>query len=242
MTEYDTMGEFHDLFMDEPWERLRPVLATTFGALGPSARLLDLGAGTGVGTRTLARVTGARITAVEPSRTMRTALTMRVADDPDLTARVTVVDGRVPDVLDTVSAPLDGFVCAHMLGHLRPADRQATFTRLAALLTPAAAGVVTVSPEETGGDQMNHEAVEESRQIGDYSYVARYLPSPDGRTHVSEYEVLDGDRVVRRERISGPWQPLTAAALLEEMQPAGLTLDTQSPGVAVVRRARGIHS
>jgi SAM-dependent methyltransferase len=242
VNEYDAMGEFHDLFMDEPWQRLRPVLATTFGGLGPTARVLDLGAGTGVGTRLLARVTAARITAVEPSRTMRTALTMRVADDPYLTARVTVVDGRAPDVFDSLAGPVDGFVCAHMLGHLMPAARQATFVRLAASLTPAAAGVVTLSPEETGDDQVDPEAVEESRQIGDHRYVARYPPSPDGRTHVSEYEVRDGDRVVRRERVSGPWQPLTASALREELAAAGLTLEPHGSGAAVLRRAGGLHS
>ncbi|HNR00857.1 MAG TPA: class I SAM-dependent methyltransferase, partial [Trueperaceae bacterium] len=86
---YDRLGEFHDLFVDEARLRLRPAFESAFGRLEPSAVVLDLGAGTGLGVRHLARATRARIVAVEPSVTMRAVLLARVADDPALASRVT---------------------------------------------------------------------------------------------------------------------------------------------------------
>jgi methylase of polypeptide subunit release factors len=74
---YEGMGEFHDLFMDDAWARLRPVLTEAFAHLDESATVLDLGAGTGLGTRALAASTPARIVAVEPPLTMRAVLTAR---------------------------------------------------------------------------------------------------------------------------------------------------------------------
>jgi SAM-dependent methyltransferase len=228
---YQDLGEFHDLFMSAPWERLRPALRTAFSSLDPGATILDLGAGTGMGTRTLAAVTRARIVAIEPSRTMRAVLTARVADDADLTHRVTVRAGLLPDALDEVRWPVAGFVCAHMLGHLPDSARAATFARLRTLLAPGAVGLVTVEPdirEAAAG------ALTQERQIGDLRYVARYLPSPDGNRYVSEYEVRDGERVLRQERFAGSWEPLTLDQLRYELAQAGLSARPHGDGTARV--------
>jgi hypothetical protein len=99
---YDDLAEFHDLFMKEPWEALRPAVREVVGGLGPDDVVVDLGAGTGMGTRVIAAETAANLVAVEPSRMMRTALMARVAGDQALAERVTVVAGLVtftPDVL-----------------------------------------------------------------------------------------------------------------------------------------------
>jgi len=42
---YDELGEFHDLFMTEPWNGLRPLVAAAFGGLGPDAVVVEVGAG-----------------------------------------------------------------------------------------------------------------------------------------------------------------------------------------------------
>ncbi|GAB3173361.1 hypothetical protein GCM10027059_44230 [Myceligenerans halotolerans] len=107
--------------------QLRPVLEAAFGDLGPDATLLDLGAGSGVGTRTLAACTRARIIAVEPSRTMRSVLLARIADDGALGEQVSVMAGAVPRALEELPGEVAGFVCAHMLGHLTAAQRTETF-------------------------------------------------------------------------------------------------------------------
>lgn len=228
---YQDLGEFHDLFMSAPWDRLRPSLRAAFGALDPGATVLDLGAGTGMGTRTLAAVTRARIVAIEPSRTMRAVLTARVADDADLSHRVTVRAGLLPDALDEVRWPVAGFLCAHMLGHLPATARAATFARLRTLLAPGAVGLVTVEPEAR---EPLTAAIAEERQIGDLRYVARYLPSPDERRFVSEYEVLDGERVLRQERFAGSWESLTFDGLQNELAEAGLSARPHGGGAALV--------
>lgn len=229
---YEAMGEFHDLFMEEPWARLRPVLVDAFSGLSPSELVVDLGAGTGIGTRLLAGCTAARIVAVEPSLTMRAVLTARIADDPAMAGRVSIVAGSAPAALDEIRGPVAAFVCAHVLGHVPGAVRAAIFQRLAGLLGPDGRGIVTVDPE--GGPQ-EAELVQE-RRIGDHRYVARYLPSSDPSGYASEYAVLDGDRVLRQERFVGTWEPLPLDKLTAELASAGLTAQEIAPGVALILR------
>lgn len=130
--------------------------------------MLDLGAGTGLGVRQLAHATQARIVAVESSLTMRAVLLARVADDPTLRSRVTVLAASVPDVFDQVLDPVAGFVCAHMLGHLCPTTRTRTFAALANRLTNGGVGVVTVSATA----EPPSKPVVEKLRIGEHWYWA----------------------------------------------------------------------
>ncbi|MFE6647391.1 hypothetical protein ACFVJS_12565 [Nocardioides sp. NPDC057772] len=75
---YDNLAEFHDLFMKEPWERLRQSVREVVGGLTADAVVLELGAGTGMGTQVIAAETAATVVSIEPSRMMRTALMTRV--------------------------------------------------------------------------------------------------------------------------------------------------------------------
>lgn len=229
---YDGMGEFHDLFMNSAWARLEPLLREAFASLTGSATVLDVGAGTGLGTRMLARCTPARIVAVEPSRTMRAVLTARVADDADLSRRVGIVADRVPGGLSRVRAPLAGFVCAHVLGHLTEADRRATFRRIAELLHPDGIGVVTTA---AAGSDPAAVVVEEDRRIGELTYVARYRPPDDDGVSVAEYEVRDGASVLRREVYTSTWRTPTDEQLRAELADAGLHLELRGNRTAVVR-------
>lgn len=230
--DYEGMGEFHDLFVADAWTRLRPVLAEAFSALDDTATVLDVGAGTGVGTLVLAGCTAARIVAVEPSRTMRAVLTARVADDPDLCGRVSIVADRVPGALAALQAPVAGFVCAHVLGHLTESDRRATFARIAAVMHPDGVGVVTTKGTATGTLDAVHE---ESRRIGDLTYVARHLRPQDLGTSVTEYDVLRNGRVIRRERFTAAWEPPSDEQLRAELTGAGLGLEVLGRGTGLVR-------
>lgn len=232
---YWGMGEFHDLFMDGAWERVRPVLFEAFGGLGSDAVVLDLGAGSGIGTRVLAQSTAAQVIAVEPSLMMRAVLTARVADDPVLAERVTVVADAAPEVLDRIARPLAGFVCAHVLGHLSTVDRVATWTGLARHLDVDARGVVVVDADESEYHAVDPVVVE--RRIGEHRYEARHIPAGDG-SYVSEYTVLDGDRVVRHERFAGSWRSITLRRLDDELVEHGLSVEARGAGVGLVRRAR----
>lgn len=232
---YDRLGEFHDLFVAAARRRLRPALAAAFGGLRPDAVVLDLGAGTGLGVRQLALATRARVVAVEPSLTMRAVLLARLADDPELTSRVTVVAGSVPDAFDELPDDVAGFVCAHMLGHVSPAARAQTFAALAERLADGGVGVVTVNATA----EPRSETVVEERRIGEHRYIARYLPAgADGRPS-SEYEVRDADgRLLRAERFPGHWTPLTAEGLRAELAPAGWHVAAHDQAATVLMLSR----
>lgn len=239
---YAEAGEFHDLFMPEPWERLVPALKSAFGDLGPEATLLDIGAGSGVGTVRLARSTRARIVAVEPSLTMRTALLARIVDDEDLSTRVSVLAGSVPAILAEIDGPIGGFVCAHMLGHLSMDDRRATFASLAAMLTPGGRGLITL-PRDTGPvapvEAQNPAPLVEEQWIGRHRYTATHLlPAAHTAPATTIYRVSDGDRTLRSLTSRSSWSMPPLPQLEEELHEAGLKLtlpedsdDTTSVGI-----------
>lgn len=230
---YAELGELHDLFMPDVWDPLVGTLATTFGDLGPDTTILDLGAGSGVGTVRLADATQAQILAVEPSLTMRSVLLARIADDHELSERVSVYAGAAPAILDEIDEPLDGFLCAHMLGHLSADERRDTFERLAALLRPDGVGLVTVPRQGAAGTDV----VVEERRIGRHRYVARHLPENGDGGPVSDYSVLDGDRLIRSESFTSSWAMPSQDELRAELRAAGLLLDSTSGGLTAVRVA-----
>src|SRR5690606_36780672 len=144
--------------------------------------------------------------------------------------------GWVPEVLEEVSAPVAGFVCSHMLGHLTAGDQLATFRRLSELLIPGAACVITL-PRPPASDTA--ELVEEHARVGRHQYVARHLPSADGRTATSEYLELDGDRVVRRQTFRPTWDPPTLDQLGDELDRVGLRLAESGAVVGLITRRPG---
>lgn len=233
---YDALGEFHDLFMDDPARRLRPAYEAAFAGLDPETVILDIGAGTGLGTRVLADATRAQIIAVEPSRTMRTVLTARIADDPTLTERVTVLADPVPGGFEQMPDSAAGFVCAHMLGHLTLAERAALFAGLAGLLSSDGVGIVTVDQDRAAPV----EPVEQVRRIGTHRYVARYVPSSDPGGYLNVYEVRDAaGRIVRQEQFTGSWESITTDDLICELDSHGWAVEQHRPGVVFLRRPGG---
>lgn len=77
--QYQLASEHFDLLIVDTWCALRPTLANVDPAAGP---ILDIGASTGIGTRTIAElVPAADIVAVEPSPSLRAGLFSRLADD-----------------------------------------------------------------------------------------------------------------------------------------------------------------
>ncbi|WP_454295271.1 class I SAM-dependent methyltransferase [Salana multivorans] len=233
--EYQELAELHDLFMPDVWDALVPTLEATFAHLGPDAVVVDLGAGSGVGTVRLGRITRAQVLAIEPALTMRSILLARMADDDDLAARVSIVAGAAPAVLEQIQGPIDGFVCAHMLGHLSATDRRATFSRLAGLLSDEGTGLLTLPREETPGEAF--QPVEEERRIGRHRYVARHWVPEGSDSAVSEYRVLDGEHTVRSLRFSSSWSLPSRAELVDELRETGLELAREDGRLGLVRRA-----
>lgn len=90
--QYGVAAEYLELLMLPAWRELRSALVAVLHDVDPAAGpVLDLGAGTGLGTKViLDTVPGARVLAVEPSPGLRAVLLARLAHDPDRARRVTV--------------------------------------------------------------------------------------------------------------------------------------------------------
>ncbi|MGL4178097.1 MAG: class I SAM-dependent methyltransferase [Dermatophilaceae bacterium] len=232
---YAELGEFHDLFMVQPWERLRPHVRQVLGGLPASAVVIELGAGSGMGTRVLASESAASVVALEPSLVMRSVLLARVADSPDLSERVTVHAGSVPGDLGLLPERVDAAVCTHVLGHLTAEERRMTFAWLAAHLTPAGAVLVTTQdPVEPVASAQS--PLVEARRIGTLDYSVAYEEPPGSDGFQSRYVVRSGTTVVRDVVIEGSWEPLSVHDLRRELSGTDLDIEALAPGVAVLRR------
>ncbi|WP_116950987.1 hypothetical protein [Jiangella endophytica] len=144
---------------------------------------------------------------------------------------VEVVAGAAPADLGLLPERVDGFVCAHVLGHLGRADRRGLFAWLGSRLCAGGAGLVTTQRPETGRAE-----VVETRRLGDYEYRAHHLAAGARHEYTSLYEVRQGDRLVRSYRFTGDWRVLTAQDIAADL-PATLALEPAGDGVALVRRA-----
>lgn len=218
--EYHASGEFLDLFSRGAWEALRePVLAALAGAAPDAGPVVDLGAGSGLGTRLIAdAVPGAHIVAVEPSAMQRAALFARIDDLHD---RVTVVAAGAEDVAlpDRVGA----VVAVNMIGHLDPDSRRALWRRVADRLAPGAPLVVSLQPPVEPVEIPEMEFV--TVRVGGNAYVgsgAAQPAGPDSVTWRMRYRVLDGSgRLVRETTAEYRWYVLSPAALVAELSAVG---------------------
>lgn len=236
-TTYEPMGEFHDLFMDEPWSRLGSAVEQAFADLGPDDVVVDLGAGTGLGTMELLDRTRARVWSIEPSHTMRAVLLHRIAAAPGAAERASVVAGAVPAALDLLPDRVSGLLVTHVLGHLTAQERGALWTWVAAHLADHGRALVTWQREpDPGEDEGDEDEVVEERAIGSHTY--RAVHSGTGEEFASRYEVVDGEgRVLRSVEASGTWRTVTRAMLEDEATTAGLRCqDTETAGVSLLRR------
>lgn len=237
---YDELGELHDLFMTDAWERLRPLVSGVFGALGVGRTVVEIGAGTGVGTAVLADVCAAQVWALEPNRVMRAALTQRVAADPGLAPRVTVVAGSAPVDLGLLPAQIDGLLCAHVLGHLDVEARRELWSWLEDVLDHDGAVVLTVAlpaPEEGPPEDISDEFVERGR-LGRYDYRAVHLSADDGERSRTRYEVWHGPELVRESTVEVTWRTVGLDEIEAELHGTGLTCERIAPGVVRVMPGR----
>ncbi len=230
---YGAMAEFHDLFMVEPWARLAPRLGELFGALPRDATIVDLGAGSGMGTRALGRATRAEIVALEPDLVMRSVLLARIADLPGFAERTTVCAGTIPHDLDELPAEIDGFLAMHLLGHLSAACRRTLFAWLGDHLRPGGTGLVTIAKQGRAGES----EIVESRRIGCHEYRAIHRAAAAPATYSTRYEVWDGSLLLRSADFAGRWSRVTLADLRDDLRGTGLRAHELEPGlVRIVSR------
>ncbi|MFV2102321.1 class I SAM-dependent methyltransferase [Micromonospora sp. LOL_024] len=221
--EYRISGEYLHLLSEPAWQALRtPVAEALRGAVG-DAILLDVGAGSGLGTEVLAAaVPDGDLIAVEPSPVLRAVLLARLAARAVLRQRITVVAADALGV--DLPARLGGVLAMNMIGHLDPDGRRAFLRRVAGSLVPDAPLVLNLQPpaEPTAVPFSVFATV----RVGRYTYEGGGAAEPSGPDSVTwrmRYRVLDVDgAALREDHADYHWHVIPAKVLLAELAEAGL--------------------
>lgn len=143
--EYGVTAEFHDVLTAEHTAMISPSLPALLTDVDTAAgSFVGLGAGTGLVTKTIARILpDARVVAVEPAAAMRAGLVARLAG-AGLLERVTV---RAASALDAVLPDhIGGLTALAMLGHLDAGSRAELWRQLADRLASTAPAAVQALP------------------------------------------------------------------------------------------------
>ncbi|RLK23868.1 methyltransferase family protein [Micromonospora sp. M71_S20] len=224
--EYAISGEYLHLLSEPAWDGLRaPVTEALHGAVGDGT-LLDVGAGTGLGTEVLAAATPeADVVAVEPSPVLRAVLLSRMTARPDLRQRVTVV---AADALGAVlPARLGAVLAMNMIGHLDPDGRRTFLRRVAERLAPGAPLVLNLQPPAE--PKPVPFSVFGAVPVGRHTYEGGGSAEPSGPDTVTwrmRYRVLDADGTpLREDHAAYRWHVTPARGLIAELTEAGLTAE-----------------
>jgi hypothetical protein len=218
---YAAAAEHFDLITKPVWADISPALSTALKQAGEDP-VLDIGAGTGLGLATIASaLPDHEIIAVEPSPTLRIGLFTRLADNPALAERVTVLPATVEEAV--LPPRLGAAVGINMLGHLNPAARTALWSCLAVRLSPGAPAVFTLQPPSR--PEHIPETPFGETTVGRLRYSASGAANPAGEEQVTwrvTYRVHDGDTLVSERTMDHQWWTLTESRLDGELRRAGL--------------------
>lgn len=221
---YASAAEHFDLITKPAWANIGPTLTAALKEAREGA-VLDIGTGTGLSLTAIANALPRHeIIAIEPSPSLRIGLFTRLADDPALAERVTVLAGTVEEAI--LPTHLGAAVGINMLGHLAPPTRVAMWSRLAARLSPGAPAVFTLQPPS------RPESIPETpfgeATVGRLRYSASGSAEPSGKDQVTwrvTYRVHDGDTLLSEQAIEHQWWTLTENQVEDELRRAGF--DTQ---------------
>lgn len=200
MTDFFSLP-FYDLFHEnghvpEIRRNLPPLLA------GVRRSILEVGAGTGLITTSLADWTPAEIFALEPSPGMRGVLLSRLGSRPELLNRVTVLPC---DALNaSLPEPAEAVVMINVMHALEPDYRRRLWPVLAGSLET---GGLLVFTWRDGGPPKPRPLKElVSRQVGRHTYTAlSEILDTDGEAAYARYihRISEGDKVISEEEITG---------------------------------------
>ena len=126
---YDRMGAVMSLGQDPRWRR------ALVAGMAPSGqqRILDVATGTGMVAAELVRRGAGEVVGLDQSEDMLTAARARLAVEPDLERRVTLVTGEA-ERLPFGDAEFDGLTFTYLLRYVD--DRAATMRELARVVKP----------------------------------------------------------------------------------------------------------
>lgn len=228
--DYAPSAEFYELVADRQVRSSGPALRAALAGLDTSrGPVLEIGAGTGRITQVIAdTLPDATVLAVEPAAPMRAILTSRVAGDPNLRRRVTVVPGTAPDLPlpDRISAA----VVFGVAGHLDEAERTRLWAALGERLGPG--GVIAVELMGVSAPRRMPPTLTLRERVGrqDYEWwVAGEPAGPDLMRFDNTWRVLRDGETVRQVRDSHEWFTLGVDRLAQE---SGLSARRCEPVVA----------
>jgi SAM-dependent methyltransferase len=226
---------FYDLFAEDGHvakirESLPPLLT------GVRRSILEIGAGTGLITTSLAEWTPAEIFALEPSAGMRAILLSRLSSRPELLDRVTVLPCDALSV--ALGEPVEAVVMINVMYALEPDYRKRLWPVLAASLETAGLLVFTWRDGGPPAPRPLKELV--SRQVGRHTYSAwSEILSTGTEAYRARYlhRITEGGQVVSEEEITGyayrpPWNVLE-----RELVTAGFTQAEGAEGLLAWRLA-----
>jgi ubiquinone/menaquinone biosynthesis C-methylase UbiE len=235
--DYDVTAEFYDVMHADRYLRVtRALLDRWLGT--PRAAVIDVGAGTGLGTALLAQRCNTPVHAVEPSRSMRAVLLSRLAGQEELLSRVQVHPCRVQDL--NLHDVADFVLCLNTMGTLGAPDRADSLTSLARAMVRGGRLVIqrppteavefhttlpswSLGPETYGGDV-------DSTALGDDVIEWRFT-----------YRVTNGDAVVRQEHESFRGYVVSPEDFEEELRRAGFAVvGADQHDVVIATRIVGI--
>lgn len=214
---YSYLSQYHELF-SLPYKE--PIQRAVAKAVADCANgVLELGAGTGLITETIADACPGEVFAVEPAAPMRAVLMSRLARRPDLQQRVTVVPW---DAL-TVDLPVkvDAAVLISMLLCFSPEQRRTLWQVCAKSLVPGGL-LLQDRPEPSTNEAIPPGAG--SIQVGRARYDIEYAGTPvaDGVLRLTwTYRATIGERSGPQEQEVLDAYPVTEAQVEAELAEAG---------------------
>lgn len=232
MTDFISLP-FYDLLQENGHvpvirEKLPPVLA------GVHRSILEIGAGTGLITTSLAEWTPAEIFALEPSAAMRGVLLSRLSARQELLARVTVLPYDALSV--ELDEPVQAMVMINVMYALEPGYRRRLWPVLADHLEP---GGLLVFTWRDGGPPAPRPMKElESRQVGRHTYTvfSEILESTEEAFKARYlYRIRQENKVISEEEITGYGYRPTRETIHAELAGAGFTRTDAPEGLLAWR-------
>jgi SAM-dependent methyltransferase len=231
---YSLAVPFYDLWHEDGHvplvrELLPPLLK------GVERSVMEIGAGTGLITRVIARATAAEIYAVEPSLGMRSVLVNRLAEDPELLRRVTVLPCGALDV--DVDEPVEAIVMISVLQSFDAAQRAELWRVLARQLEPG--GLLLVNWRDRSAPVPGRLEVMGSYRVGRHTYeVAGQVLDVAGESVTSRflYRVRQHGVAISEDEVVTTSHWPSGERLAAELGAAGFARDGAPEGMEVWRK------
>ncbi len=236
---YGVNAEFYDAAGAARLEAIAGVVRRWASQVPTGSPIADLGAGTGSLTAIVARAAaGSDVYAVEPSRAMRAVLAGRLADDEDLSRRVSVIAMGVPAAWRALPRSLGGVMMLAALPHLPAADRAALLDEIPARLIDGGSALVEVQQPWIAAEIPRQSFA--SVEVGRHRIEGEMQAVPfgdDGLNWTMTYRRVGADGTVLDET-SGTvacWV-VDPERFTREASAAGLTIEWRTDELAELRR------